>query len=109
MVGERTRRLERGSVHARLVRVCVAEDVTVDVATSGDRGEERRIDAGHRLLEIRLDDAVKLDRLARGDPQGVAGIEPADLVERKILRRRQHAARDAHADHEAKCRFHLTH
>src|SRR5262249_17431506 len=94
-------------VRARLVRVRVADNVAVDVAAGSDRSEECRIDTGHSRLEVRLDDAVKLYRLPRGDAHGVAGVEPADFVEREILRRRQHATGDAHADHEGERRLHF--
>ena len=52
-------------------------------------------------LSSRLDHAVELERLARGQPQRAVGVARRDVVERQPLRRRAHAARQPRADHEA--------
>ena len=55
----------------------------------------------HRALQVRLDDAVELERLPRRQAQRVVGVGAGDGVERQPLLGRRDAARQAHADHEA--------
>jgi hypothetical protein len=69
--------------------------------------EEGCVDARHRRLEVSLDHAVQLDGLPRGDPQRAVAVAPRDAVECEPLRGREHAARNAHAQHEGECLLHL--
>ena len=93
--------LVRRRVHLRQVRIAGRQHVAVDVAAGRERVEQRGIDRLHRALHVRLDDAVELERLARRQAQRVVGVGAGDGVERQPLLRRRHAARQAHADHEA--------
>ena len=108
-IGRRARRQVRGDgarkvdcrgMRARLIRVGIAHDVAVDVAAGGDRIEKRGVDRTHGRLQVRLDDAVQLHRLPRGQPHRPVGIGARHLVDRQPLRRREHAAGNAHAQHK---------
>ena len=83
------------------MRVRGREHVAVDVAAGGQRVEQRGVDRLHGAAHVRLDDAVELERLPRRQPQRAVGVVGRDPVERQPLRRRDDAAGDAHADHEA--------
>ena len=52
-----------GGVRLRQERVGGRHDVAVDVAAGGERVEQRGVDRLHRALQVRLDDAVELERL----------------------------------------------
>ena len=69
--------------------------------------KQRRVDLSQRRLQVRLDDAMQLHRLPRGQPHGVVAIITRHLVEREPLLRRQHSAWNAHADHEGEGLLHL--
>ena len=90
-----------------MIRIGIAHDVAVDVAASGDRVEQNRIDRLQGRLQIRLDDSVELDRLPRRQPHRVVAVVARDAVERQPLRGREDAARNANAQHEGKCLLHF--
>ena len=50
---------------------------------------------------------MQLHRLPRGEPHRAVAVVAGDFVEREPLLRRQHPARDAHADHEGEGLLHL--
>ena len=91
----------------RLVRVRVAHDVAIDVAARRHGVQERRVDRLHAALEVALDHAVELERLARGEPQRAVGVVGRDPVHREPLGGRAHAAGHAHPDHERIRLLHL--
>ena len=88
-------------VRPRLQRIGRHRHVAVDVAAGGQRVHQLRVDGLHGGLELALDDAVELERLARGDAQAALGVGGGDGVQAQPLRRRDHAAGRAGADHEA--------
>ncbi|GJE43124.1 hypothetical protein AEGHOMDF_2303 [Methylobacterium soli] len=90
-----------GLVGAGLGRVRGRHHVSVHVAAGRDRVEKRPVDRRHGPAQVRLDDAVILEGLARRRPQGAVGVSRRDIVEGQPLLRRHDAARDAQADHEA--------
>ena len=85
----------------RQIRVRNRHHVAVYVTASGQRIEQRRVDRLHGALHVRLNDTVKLERLARGQPQRAVGIGARDGVKREPLLRRDNAGGNANADHEA--------
>ena len=85
----------------RQERVGRRHDVAVDVAAGRDGVERGGIDRLHRPLQVRLDDAVKLEGLARGQAQRPVGVGLGDVVERQPLLRADKSAGNAQADHEA--------
>ena len=99
----------RSRARARRPRACARDwsglglhmHVAVDVAAGRDGVEQRGVDRLHGRLEVRLDDAVKLEGLARGR---AAACRCRSRARRGRARSHcsgvQHAARDAHADHE---------
>ena len=89
------------------IGIGAAHDVAVDVAAGGDGVEQRVIDLPQRRLQVRLDDAVQLHRLPRGQPHGAIAVVARHPVERQPLRRAQHAAGHAHTDHEGEGLLHL--
>ena len=84
----------------RLIRVRVAHDVAVDVAAGRDRVHQRAVDRLHGPLQVALDHAVQLERLAGGEPERAVAEVVGDPVHRQPLRGRADAARHAHPDHE---------
>ncbi len=65
------------------------------------------VDRLHRRLQLALDHAVELERLARGEAQRPVGVARRDRVERQPLLRGAHAAGQARADHETVGRLEL--
>ena len=88
------------SVNAVVMRRRAGHDVALHVAAGPERGQQAGVDAGDGLLEIRLEDAVELNALPRGEAQGAVGVLPGQLVHGQILLRRHPAAGDLAADHE---------
>ena len=99
-------RLHRG-MHLREIRIGGHRDIAVDVAAGGEGVDQRGVDRLHRRLQFALDDAVELESLAGGDAQAALGVGGRDGVEFQPLRRRDHAARGAGADHEREVGFEL--
>ena len=94
-------------VRARLQRIGRDQHVAVDVAAGRQRVDQRGVDGLHRRLQFALDDAMELERLARGDAQRVVGVPGGDGVQLQPLRRRDHATGRARADHELVRRLQL--
>ena len=107
MIGDRARQLERRRMRARLLRQQLHMTLRLTSPQAAMELSKTRIDRLHRRLQVRLDDAVQLDGLARGEPHRAVAVVAGDLVEREPLLRRQHPARDAHADHEGERLLHL--
>mmetsp|Transcript_116638 Transcript_116638/g.362407 ORF Transcript_116638/g.362407 Transcript_116638/m.362407 type:complete len:906 (+) Transcript_116638:140-2857(+) len=78
-----------------------AEDVAADIAARGDGVHARAVDRAHRALDVALQHAMQLPRLARGDFQRAVGELPRHVVHRYPLLGGAVAAREPHADHEA--------
>ncbi len=99
------RKARRVRVHARmqigLQRIGSHQYVAIDVAAGGDGVDQRAVDRLQRRLQLALDDAVELERLARGDAQAVVGEARGDGIHLQPLLGADHAARRACADHEA--------
>src|SRR5882724_8992495 len=91
----------------RLDRAGTGDYIAIDVAAGRDRVNERGVERGHRGFEVGLDDAVKLKRLTRREPQRSSGVVARNAVDRQPLARRAHAARQAQADHESPQWFEL--
>ncbi|GJD69836.1 hypothetical protein MMMDOFMJ_2774 [Methylobacterium gnaphalii] len=100
-VGDGLAELVGRLVGANLRRIGRGHDVAVHVAASGDGVEQSRVDGGHGPLEVRLDDAVILEGLARRGPQRAVSVGGGEIIEDQPLPRRHHAAGDTQADHEA--------
>ena len=94
-------------MRARFMRVGRHHHVAVDVAARGQGIDQRGIDGLHGRLELALDHAVELERLARGDAQRVVGVLRSNGIQLQPLRWSDHAARRAGADHELVGRFQL--
>ena len=107
VIRDLARQFQRGRMGRALLGVGAAHHVAVDVAAGRNRIQQRRIDFLQRRFQVRFDDAVQLYRLPRGQPHGVVAVVARHLVEREPLRRRQHAAGNAHADHEGEGLLHL--
>ena len=111
MIGPRARvellhelagQLEHLLVHGvAVVRAGRAHDVSLHVAARGQRRELHFVDSADRLLEIRLQHAVQLQALPRGDAErGVADfVAQIELGQQLIAG--EPAAGDGGADHEA--------
>ena len=83
------------------------DDVAVHVAAGRDGVEHRVVHRLDRQTQIPLDDAVELDRLARGQAQCPVATFARDSFGRQPLLRCQDAARHAHPRHEDEGFFHL--
>ena len=83
------RHLQRLGMQPGLVRVRVAHDVAVDVATSRDGIHQRIVDLADGELEIFLDDAVQLKRLSRGQLERAVGVVGAKRIHVQPLLRVQ--------------------
>ena len=101
MRAQRARQVQRLAMRLRYMRVRRRQHVAIDVAAGGDGVEQCRVDRLHGAAHVRLDDSMELKRLPRGQSQRPVGVVAGDPVERQPLRRRDDAARNAHADHEA--------
>ena len=78
------------------------------VVAAGRLGVEQHVaQALHQRAQVVLDDAVKLERLARGQPQRVAAVCARKLVELQPLARRADPARQTYARHEGERRLQL--
>ena len=75
------------------------EDVAIHIAASREGGEQALINLFDHQAQVRLDDAVKLDGLAGGDPQRVVAVKPREFVEHAPLVGGHHAAGNAAANH----------
>ena len=91
----------------RLVGIRITHHVTIDIAASSDRIEQRRVNGFERRLQIRFDNSVQLHRLPRGQTHGAVRIVARDLIECKPLFWTEHAARNANADHEGEGLLHF--
>ena len=94
-------------MHARLHRVGDAQDIAVDVAAGGNRRQQRLVDLAHGGFEIRFDDAVQLEGLARGQPHGAVAVSVGDVLHLQELLRRADTGGNAQADHEGERLLHL--
>ena len=82
-------------------------DVAIDIAACGDGVEQAGVYFADRGLEVSLDNTVQLKRLPGCNSQGAVGVSPCEVVHGQPLPRRNRAAWDAHANHEAIGRFKL--
>jgi hypothetical protein len=73
--------------------------VAVHVAARRQGGEQGIVDPVHQLPHARLQHAVELDALARGEPQRVVAVPRRQIVEDDPLRRRHHPARNPAPHH----------
>lgn len=83
------------AVEARLHRVGIAHDVTVDVAAASDGIDEGSVDALNDPFDIPLQDAMVLKSLTAGQTQGAVGQGVADLIHDQPLLRRADATGQA--------------
>ena len=102
---DRLGHLQHLGVQLGLVRVRVAHHVAVHVAARRDRVHQRVVDFPDGRLEIFLDDAVQLERLARGELERAVGVVGAEAIHVQPLLRRANPAGHAHARHERKGPF----
>ena len=84
----------------RLERIGIAHHVAVDVAAGRDGVQQRWSIAFSVVFRFDLMTPCKLHGLPRGQPHRAVAVIARDAVERKPLLRRQHAAGDAHPQHE---------
>ena len=89
-------------MNLRLCGVHRHRDIAIDVATGRQGVHQGRIDRLHRGFQLGLNHAVKLQCLTRGDAQAARGESRRNRIQLQPLRRRNHAARGAGANHEAK-------
>jgi hypothetical protein len=101
VIGQRTGQFQRGGMRARLIGIDVARDIAVDVTAGRDGIEQSAVDRAERGFQIRFDDTMKLHGLPCRQPDGAVGISPRNLIQRKPLRRLQHAAGNAHPQHKS--------
>ena len=101
------RHLQRLGVQPGLVRVRVAHDVAVDVATSRDGVHQRVVDLANGELEIFLDDTVQLKCLPRSELERAVGVVGAKRVHVQPLLRGAGPAGQTHAGHEGIRRLEL--
>ena len=101
MGGDVARGLLRLGIGAASEFVRRAHHVAVHVAAGGDGVQQHAVDLPQGRAQIGLDDAMELDRLARGDAQGLVAALIRQFVHRQILRAAEHAAGHAQARHEA--------
>ena len=94
-------------VNAALHRVGGRHDIAIHVAAGGDGIDEHGVHALHGRLEILLDHAMQLERLARGQAQRTRAVRARQLAERQPLLGRADATGQARADHEAVGRLEL--
>ena len=87
------------------LRVGRSHDVAVHVAAGGDGIEQDLMHALHELLDVSLEDSVKLKGLARGESQGRGGYLVGQLVEDEPLLGRGFAAGEADTEHECEGLF----
>ena len=87
-------------VHPGEIGVGVAHHVAVHVSASRDGIHRRLIDLRNRALEVRLDDAVELERLARGQLNRAVRELRGEAIRFQPLLRGGDTARHADADHE---------
>ncbi|OQB87268.1 MAG: hypothetical protein BWX86_02765 [Verrucomicrobia bacterium ADurb.Bin122] len=73
-------------------------DVAPDVAARRDGRAQRLVQAAHEGAEAVFDDAMPLERLARGEAKRVVAVQAGQLVKREVLGGRDHAAGQARAD-----------
>ena len=101
------RHLQRLGVQPGLVRVRVAHDVAVDVATSRDGVHQRVVDLANGELEIFLDDTVQLKCLPRGQLERAVGVVGAKRVHVQPLLRGADPAGQTDTGHEGIRRLEL--
>ena len=101
------RHLQRLGMQPGLVRVRVAHDVAVDVATSRDGIHQRIVDLADGELEIFLDDAVQLKRLSRGQLERAVGVVAAKRIHVQPLLRGADPAGQTDTGHEGIRRLEL--
>jgi len=68
------REAERLGVQRRELGIRVAHHVAVDVAARGQRVEEGAVDLVDQGPKVALEDAVQLERLARGELERAVGV-----------------------------------
>jgi hypothetical protein len=107
VLGKRGRSAIGAFVHCAQFGKRRAHHVAADVSTGGDRAQERVVDAADGRLEVALQDAVKLEGLARRQPERIVPVSSCQRVEREPLRGRRDAARDTHPHHELVCGLQL--
>ena len=83
-----------------LLGIGVGHDVAVHVAARREGVQELGVYGLDGGAEVALEDAVKLEGLARGDLEGAVGVGVGEGVEGEPLRGRADAAGDADAGHE---------
>jgi hypothetical protein len=88
-------------VQLALHRVGAGHDVAIHVAAGGDGIDQHGVHRLHGLLEVLLDHAVHLERLARSHAKGARRVRAAQAGQGQPLRGCDHAAGQARADHEA--------
>src|SRR5262249_15018039 len=87
-------------VDAVSVRGGASHDVALHVAAGAQRAEQAGVDAGDRLLQMALEDAVKLDALPGSEAQRAVAVVASQPIHGEVLRRRYTAARYLATDHE---------
>ena len=91
-----------------LHRVGGAEHVAVDVAGGRDRVDAAGVDNLMHVLNVRLEHAVELEGLARGQAhRAVAGVLFSELLDHQPLFRRDDAARHTRTQHDIMQRLEL--
>ena len=101
VVADGFRNGERLGVEGGLLGIGVAHNIAVHVAAGREGVEEGAVDGVDGRPEVALEDAVKLEGLARGELERAVGVGIGEGVEGDPLRRRADAAGDADARHEA--------
>ena len=92
-------------VHPGKQRIGRNQDIAIDVTAGGNGVDQAGVDGLQGGFEFALDDAVKLEGLARGQAQRVVGEADGDGIQRQPLFGRDHATRSARANHEAVVRL----
>ena len=105
MGADRLRDVVNLGVQRRLIGIRIAHHVAVHVAARGDGVEQRPVHTVDRAPEIALENAVKLERLARGEFQRAVGVLVGEGVEGQPLGGRADAAGNADPRHEAEGLF----
>ncbi|MCY1313665.1 hypothetical protein D9M70_642120 [compost metagenome] len=81
MLGQCRRLRMHRRVRPRQQRIGGDRDVAVDVAAGGEGVDQCSVDRLHGRLELGLDHAMELERLARSDAQAALGEARGDRVQ----------------------------